>query len=93
MLAMGIIEMFWCSNVADYRTGSVPPARRHHNHAPLPQRLVPHVRQGVQRTSVECQWHRQHTDEAHNVNVAAIQEYKVTAQSRSPNIQNYTLVR
>ena len=31
--------------------------------------------------------------EAHNVKVVAIQESKFTAQSRSPNIQNYTLVR
>ena len=31
--------------------------------------------------------------EAHNVQVVAIQESKLTAQSRSPNIQNYTLVR
>ena len=29
----------------------------------------------------------------HNVKVAAIQESKITAKSRSPNIQNYTLVR
>ena len=31
--------------------------------------------------------------EAHNVKVAAIHESMLTAQSRSPNIQNYTLVR
>ena len=31
--------------------------------------------------------------EAHNVKVAAIHESKLTARSRSPNIQNYTLVR
>ena len=31
--------------------------------------------------------------EAHNIKVAAIQESKLTAESRSPNIQNYTLVR
>ena len=31
--------------------------------------------------------------EAHDVKVAAIQESKLPAQSRSPNIQNYTLVR
>ena len=31
--------------------------------------------------------------EAHNVKVAAIQESKLTAKSRSPNIQNYTVVR
>ena len=31
--------------------------------------------------------------EAHNVKVAAIQESKLTAKSRSQNIQNYTLVR
>ena len=31
--------------------------------------------------------------EAHDVKVAAIQESKLTAQSRSPNIQNYTIVR
>ena len=30
---------------------------------------------------------------AHNVKVAAIQESKLTTKSRSPNIQNYTLVR
>ena len=31
--------------------------------------------------------------EAHDVKVAVIQESKLTAKSRSPNIQNYTLVR
>ena len=31
--------------------------------------------------------------EAHNVKVAAIKESKLTAKLRSPNIQNYTLVR
>ena len=31
--------------------------------------------------------------EAHNVKVAAIQESKLTAKSRSPKIQNYTLVQ
>ena len=31
--------------------------------------------------------------EAHNVKMAAIQEFKLTAKSRSPNIKNYTLVR
>ena len=31
--------------------------------------------------------------EAHNVKVAAIQESKLTVKSRSPNIQDYTLVR
>ena len=31
--------------------------------------------------------------EAHNVKVAAIQEFKLTDKSRSPNIQNYTLVQ
>ena len=31
--------------------------------------------------------------EAHDVKVAAIQELKLTAKSRSPNISNYTLVR
>ena len=31
--------------------------------------------------------------EAHDVKVAAIQESKLTAKSRSPNIQKYTLVR
>ena len=31
--------------------------------------------------------------EAHNVKVADIQESKLTAKSRSPNIQNYTIVR
>ena len=31
--------------------------------------------------------------EAHNVKVAAIQESKLMAKSRSPNIQNYALVR
>ena len=31
--------------------------------------------------------------EAHNVKVGAIQESKLKANSRSPNIQNYTLVR
>ena len=30
---------------------------------------------------------------AHNVKVVSIQELKLTAKSKSPNIQNYTLVR
>ena len=31
--------------------------------------------------------------DAHDIKVAAILEYNITAQSRSPNIHNYTLVR
>ena len=58
-----------------------------------------HVRQGVQYTSMKFQWHRQQTDgtkhllEAYNIKVTSIQESHLTAQSRSPNINNYTLVR
>ena len=83
--------------------GSVPPERCHHYHAHLPHRLVPphfhHVRQGVQHNSVEHQWHRQHTyGTKHLLRGAQRQsgghsESKLTAQSRSHNIQNHTLVR
>ena len=80
---------------------SVPPVGRHHSHAHLHHRLVPPTTSD--KTFNILQWNdngigNKQTKlsiflEAHNVKVAAIQESKLTAKSRSPNIQNYTLVR
>ena len=57
-----------------------------------------HIRQVVQHTTVERQWYRQQTDGTKHLTRGAqrqsdYQESKLTAKSRSPNIQNYTLVR
>ena len=81
--------------------GSVPLVWRHHSHAHLDHRLVPPTMSD--KTFNILQWNANgigntQTElrillEAHNVKVAAIQESKLTAKSRSPNIQNYTLVR
>ena len=71
---------------------SVPPARRYHSHAHLPRPHFHHVGQGIQHTSVECQWHRQqtygtkHLPRCVHSRSGDIQESKLTAQSRSPNI-------
>ena len=87
--------------IVEPMAGSVPPVGRHHNHAHLPHRLVPPTMSD--KTFNILQWNTNGIGnkqrelsiflEAHNVKVAAIQESKLTAQSRSPNIQNYTLVR
>ena len=77
--------------IAEPMAGYVPPAGRHHSHVHLPHRLLTphfqHVRQCVQHTSLECQRHRQ------KQMGLSIQESKLMAQSRSTNIQNYTIVR
>ena len=58
-----------------------------------------HIRQHLQHTTVKHKWHRQQIDGTKHLprgaqrKVAAIQEEKLTAISRSHNIQNYTLVR
>ena len=81
--------------------GSVPSIRRHHSHMHLHHRLVPPTMSD--KTFSIQQWNangigNKQTElsiilEAHYVKVVAIQESKLTAKSRSPNIQNYTLVR
>ena len=76
-----------------------PPQPRAHSPPPSPPPPhAHHVRQDIQHTTVERQWYRKQTKlsiflEAHDVKVAAIQESRLTAHSRSPNNQNYTLVR
>ena len=81
--------------------GSVPHVWHHHGHAHLHYRLVPPTMSD--KSFNILQWNtngigNKQTElsiflQAHNVKVAAIQESKLTAKSRSPNIQNYTLVR
>ena len=80
---------------------SVPPVLRHHSYVHLHHRLVPPTMSD--KTFNILQWNangigNKQTElsiflEAYNVKVAAIQESKLTAKSRSPNIQYYTLVR
>ena len=87
--------------IVEPMAGSVPHVGHHHSHARLPYHLVPPTMSD--KTFNILQWNANGIDnkqtelsiflEAHNVKVAAIQESKLTAQSRSPNIQNYTLVR
>ena len=88
--------------IVEKMTGSVPHVGHHHSHAQLQHRLVTHfhhVRQGVQHTLVERQWHRQQTDRTKYLpqgtrqSAGHSEESKLMAQSRSPNIQNYTLVQ
>ena len=89
-------------SVQDIRIGSIcttcrtPPQPRVTSPPPSPAHML-------DNTSNILQWNangigNKQTElsiflEAHNVQVAAIQESKLTAQSRSPNIQNYTIVR
>ena len=86
--------------IVEPMAGSVPPAGRHLRHAYLPHRLIPTTRPPCQtrRSTYFSGIGNKQTElsiflEAHAVKVAAIHESKLTAQSRSPNIQNYTLVR
>ena len=65
--------------------------------APSPRPSPAHTPTMSDKTFNILQWNKQ-TElgiflEAHDVKVAAIQDSKLMAQSRSPNIQNYTLVR
>ena len=94
-------------NVADYRrandwicsTCGTPPQIR----APSPSPSAAHTSKMSDKAFNILQWNANGTGnrqtelcillEAHTVKVAAIQESKLTAQSGSPNIQNYTLVR
>ena len=94
-------------NAADYRKANgwictacvTPPQSR----APPPPPTPAHMPTISDKTFNILQWNAngigsKQTErsiflEAHNVKVAAIQESKLTAKSRSPNIQNYTLVR
>ena len=93
-------------NVADYRrangwictTCRTPPQPR----ALSPPPSTTHTSSMSNKTFNILQWNangigNKQTElsiflEAHNVKVAGIQESKFTAQSRSPNIQKYTLV-
>ena len=94
-------------NAADYRKANgwictacmTPPQSR----APPPPPTPAHMPTISDKTFNILQWNAngigsKQTElsiflEEHNVKVAAIQESKLTAKSRSPNIQNYTLVR
>ena len=64
-----------------------------------PASTAHHVEQDVQHTTVERQWYRQQTDGPKHLPRGAqrgssvIQESKLMAKLRSPNIQKYTLVR
>ena len=94
-------------NAADYRKANgrictacmTPPQPR----APSPPPSPAHTPTMSDKTFNILQWNangigNKQTElsiflEAHDVEVTAIQEFKLTAKSRSPNIQNYTLVR
>ena len=94
-------------NAADYRKANgwictacmTPPQSR----APPPPPTPAHMPTISDKTFNILQWNAngigsKQTElsiflEAHNVKVADIQESKLTAKSRSPNIQNYILVR
>ena len=94
-------------NAADYRKANdwictacmTPPQPR----APSPLPSPAHTPTMSDKTLNILQWNangigNKQTElsiflEVHNVKVAAIQEFKLTAKSKSPNIQNYTLVR
>ena len=78
--------------IVEPMAGSVPPVGRHHSHAHLPRRLVrPTI---LDKSFNILQWNANDNKQtelsiflkAHTVKVAAIQESKVTAQSRSPTI-------
>ena len=94
-------------NAADYRkangwicTACMTPPQQH---APSPPPSPAHTPTMSDKTFNILQWNangigNKQTElsiflEAHDIKVAAIQESKLTAKSRSPNIQNYTLVR
>ena len=94
-------------NAADYRkangwicTACMTPPQPH---APSPPPSPAHTPTMSDKTFNILQWNangigNKQTElsiflEAHDIKVAAIQESKLTVQSRSPNIQNYTLVR
>ena len=61
-----VCETSWI--IVDLMNGSVPPVGRHHSHAHLPHRLIPHTHPPCQTSrstyysTVARQWHRQHTD-------------------------------
>ena len=94
-------------NAADYRKANgwictacvTPPQPR----APSPPPSPTHTSTMSDKTFNILQWNANRIGsiqtelsillEAHNVKLAAIQESKLTAKSRSPNIQNYTLLR
>ena len=103
MLALGTFKMFWsskrCGLIVEPMAGSVPPVIRHHSHAQLivPPTLSPcQTRRSTYFSGMPMANKQTELSiflEAHNVKVAAIHESKLTVQSRSTNIQNYTLVR
>ena len=94
-------------NATDYRKANgwictacmTPPRPR----APSPQPSLAHTPAMSDKSFNILQWNANGIGnkqtglsiflDAHNVKVAAIQESKLTAKSRSPNIQNYILVR
>ena len=98
---------FGLQNAADYRKANgwictacmTPPRPRAHTPSPSPTHtptmfdksfnILQWNANGIGNTQTELSIFL----EAHNVKVAAIQESKLTAKSRSPNIQNYTQVR
>ena len=70
--------------IVELMAGSVPPGGRHHSHAQLPHRIV-------LPTRPPCQTRRS-TYHSGTPMVSATNRRRRT-KSRSPNIQNYTLVR
>ena len=101
------VRIGYIQDAADYRkangwicTACMTPPQPH---APSPPPSPAHTPTMSDKTFNILQWNangigNKQTElsiflEAHDIKVAAIQESKLTAQSRSPNIQNYTLVR
>ena len=97
-----VFETLWII-VEPIMAGSVPPVWRHQTRAHSPPHSPAHTPSMSDKSFNILQWNangigNKQTElsiflDAHNVKVAAIQESKLTTQSRSPNIQNYTLVR
>ena len=101
------VRIGYIQDVLDYRNANdwictacmTPPQPR----APSPPHSPAHTPTMSDKTFNILQWNangigNKQTElsiflEAHDAKVAAIQESKLTAKSRSPNIQNYTLVR
>ena len=88
-------------NAADYRkaNGWICTTRMTTPQPPSPSHSpAHHVRQDVQHTTVERQWYGQRSDGTKHLPRGVQRQSgghsaKITTKSRSPNIQNYTLVR